>query len=173
HILFSQAQYERGEVTKALEELRTALSLDNKVRLAHFYTGLIHLKAGKFQDAAREFQQELALNPNDFQAKYHLAFVVLAQQETDKGIALMRGIVREQPDFADARYELGKALLQKGDVKGSVENLEIAARLKPDQAHVHYQLGRAYIAAGRKAEGESQLEISKQLKEKARANSNE
>ena len=99
--------------------------------------------------------------------------MVLAQQETERGITLMREIVREQPDFADARYELGKALLQKGDVKGSIENLEIAARLKPDQAHVHYQLGRAYIAAGRKAEGESQLEMSKELKEKARTKTNE
>jgi tetratricopeptide (TPR) repeat protein len=53
HILFSQAHYERGEVDKALAELRTALSLDNQVRLAHFYTGLIHLKAGKFPEAAR------------------------------------------------------------------------------------------------------------------------
>jgi tetratricopeptide (TPR) repeat protein len=164
HILFSQAHYERGDVAKALEELRNALALDNKARLAHFYTGLIHLKAGKLQ--------ELALNPNDFQAKYHLAFVVLAQQETDRGIALMREVVDERPDFADARYELGKALLQKGDVKGSVESLEIAARLKPDQAHVHYQLGRAYIAAGRKAEGETQLEMSKDLKEKARTKIN-
>ena len=138
------------------------------MRLAHFYTGLIHLKAGNFRMRRASFRAELTINPSDFQAKYHLAFVVLAQQETDRGIAMMREIVREQPDFADARYELGKALLQKGDVKGSIENLEIAARLTPDQPHVHYQLGRAYIAAGRKTEGEKQLEISKELKDKAR-----
>jgi hypothetical protein len=35
--------------------------------------GLIHLKSGKLPDAAREFELELALNPNDSQAKYHLA----------------------------------------------------------------------------------------------------
>jgi Flp pilus assembly protein TadD len=133
--------------------------------------GVIHLKAGKLQDAAREFEQELSLNPADFQARYHLAFVFLSQQE-ERGIKLMQEIVRDRPDFGDARYELGKALLQKGDVKGSVENLEIAARLQPDQAHVHYQLGRAYIAAGRKAEGEKQLEMSKELKEKARSKAN-
>src|SRR4029079_304626 len=98
NILFSQAQYERGEVDKALAELKTALTLDPAVRLAHFYTGLIHLKAGKFQDAAREFQEELRLNPGDFQTRYHLAFVVLAQQDTDRGIKMMREIVREQPE---------------------------------------------------------------------------
>ena len=99
--------------------------------------------------------------------------MILAQQNTDKGIALMREVIRERPDFADAYYELGKALLQKGDIKDSVENLETAVRLKPDQAHVHYQLGRAYIAAGRKTEGENQLEISKELKEKARTKSDQ
>ena len=47
HILFSQAHYERGDVAKALEELRAALSLDDKVRLAHFYTGLDSFEGGK------------------------------------------------------------------------------------------------------------------------------
>lgn len=74
HILLSQAHYEKGEVGKALEELRTALSLDEKVRLAHFYSGLIHLKAGKLEDAAREFEHELVLNPNDFQAQVSSRF---------------------------------------------------------------------------------------------------
>jgi cytochrome c-type biogenesis protein CcmH/NrfG len=98
--------------------------------------------------------------------------VLLAQQQTERGIKLMREVIRERPESADAHYELGKALLQHGDVAGSVENLETSARLKPNQAHVHYQLGRAYMAAGRKKEGESQLEISRELKEKARAKGN-
>ena len=172
HILMSQANYERGDTAKALEELQIALKLDDKVRLAHFYTGLIYLKDGKMDLAAREFESELAVNPNDFTAKYHLGFVVLAQQQTDRGVKLMREVIRERPEFADAYYELGKALLQQGDVPGSVENLETAAKLKPNQAHVHYQLGRAYIAAGRKKEGEDQLEISRDLKEKARTKGN-
>jgi tetratricopeptide (TPR) repeat protein len=172
HILLSQANYERGDTVKALAELDIALKLDDKVRLAHFYAGLIHLKDGKMDLAARDFEAELALNPNDVTAKFHLGFVVLAQQQSERGIKLMREVIKERPDFADAYYELGKALLQQGDVPGSVQNLETAAKLKPGQAHVHYQLGRAYIAAGRKQEGESQLELSRELKEKARAKGN-
>ena len=172
HILLGQAAYDQGDSAKALEELQTAISLDSKVLLAHFYAGLIYLKLGKFEEAKREFNLELALNPDDLRAKYNLAFVLLAAQETARGIALMREVVQSQPDFADAHYELGKALLQKGDIKEAVESLEVASKLAPEKPHVHYQLGRAYLAAGRKAEGDGQLEISKRLKEKERTQSN-
>ena len=61
HILFSQAHYEKGDVEKRSRSCARLLALD-KVRLAYFYSGLIYLKAGKFADAAREFENELALN---------------------------------------------------------------------------------------------------------------
>jgi predicted Zn-dependent protease len=111
----------------------------------------------------------LALNPADLQAKYHLAFVLLARQEFARGVQLMREVVAARPDFADARYELGKTLLQQGDVKGALDNLEAAAKLAPEKSHVRYQLGRALLAAGRKTEGDAQLEVYRQLKEKERA----
>ena len=147
--------------------MRAALALDAGVRLAHFYSGLIYVKTGRLDEAAREFEGELKLNPSDVQAKYHLAYVALARQETERGIRLMREVIRDQPDFANARFELGNALLKQGDTRGAVESLEAAARLAPGQAHIHYQLGRALIAAGRQAEGEGQLDIARQLKDKS------
>jgi len=142
--------------------------LNKKTPLAHLYSGLIYVKMGLLDEAAGEFESELALDPSNIDAKYHLAFVLLASQKIDRGIGLMREVIKLQPEYAEARYELGKTLLQQGDVKGAVENLEAAAGLRPDQSYVHYQLGRAYLAAGRKAEGESQLEIFKQIKDKER-----
>ena len=168
HILLGQAYYEQNDTAKALEELQTALSLNKRVNLAHFYSGMIYLKMGKLDEATREFEAELDLNPGDTEAKYHLAYVLLARQDTPRGIKLLREVIQAKPDFGNARFELGKVLLQQGDVRAAVDSLELAAKLEPGQAHVHYQLGRAYIAAGRHGEGESQFEISRQLKEKAR-----
>src|SRR5215813_4229578 len=68
HILLGQVYYDQGETAKALEELNAALALDNKTRLAHFYSGLVYLNLGKFDEAARAFESELAINPNDIQA---------------------------------------------------------------------------------------------------------
>ena len=69
HILLGRASYDQGDSAQALEELQSALSLDNKVLLAHFYAGVIYLKLGKFAEAQKEFEAELVLNPNDLQAK--------------------------------------------------------------------------------------------------------
>ena len=172
HILMGWAAQDQGDSAKAVEELKTAISLDSKVQLAHFYLGVVYLKQGQFQEARKEFEAELALNPNDIQAKYHLGYVILGGQDTELGIKVMKEVVAQKPQFSDARYELGKALLQQGDLKGAIENLEIAEKLDPSKAHIHYQLGRAYLAAGRQSEGNGQIEISKQIKEKERAQTN-
>src|SRR5947207_11680595 len=48
-----------------------------------------------------------------------LGFVLLARQDSERGIRMMREVISLKPDFADARYELGKALLQQGDRKST------------------------------------------------------
>jgi len=169
HMLLGQAFYDQGDTTKALEELKNALSLDSKTPLAHYYSALIYLKLGKLDRSEQEFENELTLNPKDIRAKYHLAFVLLANQKSERGINLMREVIQLKPDYAEAYYELGKALLQQGDIQAAVSSLETAVKLKPEQSFVRYQLGRAYLAAGRKPESESQLEIYRKLKEKERS----
>jgi pentatricopeptide repeat protein len=172
HILLSQAANDQGDTTRALEELKSALSLDNKTLLAHYYSGVIYLKLGNLDRAAQEFESELTLNPRDIRARYHLAFVLLANQKSDRGIKLMREVIQLKPDYAEAYYELGKALLQQGDIPAAVSSLETAVKLRPEESFVRYQLGRAYLAAGRKPEGESQLETYRKLKEKERSQTN-
>jgi len=163
-----QAYNGQGEADKALKELQAVLLLDSKTRVVHEYSGLMCVRTVELEEAAKEFENELASNPGDVQAKYHLGFVLLAQQKTAAGIKLMSEVIQLKPDFADAYYELGKTLLQQGEVPDAVTNLEMAEKLAPDKSYVQYQLGRAYLAAGRKADGDSHLEISRQLKEKER-----
>ncbi len=169
HLLLSQAFYDQGDTTKALDELKSALALDNKTPLAHYHSGLIYLKLGQLDRAVQEFESELVVNPKDVRTRYHLAFVLLANQKSEQGIKLMREVIQLKPDYAEAHYELGKALLQQGQIQAAVDYLEVAIKLKPEESFIRYQLGRAYLAAGRKPEGENQLEIYRQLKGRERS----
>jgi tetratricopeptide (TPR) repeat protein len=132
--------------------------------LVHYNAGLLYLKLDKPEEAMKEFEKELVLNPNDLAAKIALGDVLVGGKNLERGVALIREVIQARPDHGEARYVLGKALLQKGDIAGAIENLERAAKLEPEKSETHYQLGQAYLAAGRKAEGKSQIDLSKQLR---------
>ena len=101
HILLGQAYDEQGETGKALEELRLALSLDDKAPMVHYYSGLIYLKTGKFDDAAKEFENELVLRSRKRAGhKYHLGFVLLAQQRSRQASRRCARVIQLKPDFA-------------------------------------------------------------------------
>ena len=121
HILWGQVFAAQLQSREAEVEFRRAVELDSKVASAHFFLGVLHLKAGKLEEAEREFSAELAGHPGDASARYHLAFTQLAQQKTNQAIPLLREVVAEQPNYAEAHYSLGKALLQQEDVAGAMK----------------------------------------------------
>lgn len=164
HLLLAEKYYSSGAVAKALAELSEVATSNSNTPLVHYYAGLLCLKLDKRDEATREFERELALNPNDTQARYSLADVLLAGKNVERGLALIREVIQARPEHSEARYALGKALLQRGDLDGAIDNLERASKLEPGKPEIHYQLGQAYLAAGRKTDGKSQIEMAKQLR---------
>jgi Flp pilus assembly protein TadD len=124
---------------------------------------MLSLSTERLEIARQEFAAELASHPQDSRARYHLAFVMMALQQTDQAISLLREVVTEQPGYAQAHFSLGKALLQKGNLKESIAHLETATRLDPSRTYSHYQLARAYQRAGRAAESEKEFNITHEL----------
>jgi predicted Zn-dependent protease len=173
HLLLAEKYYSSGVAAKALAELNEVATSNSNTLLAHYYAGLLYLKLNKRDEAMREFGRELALNPHETEAKYSLGETLLAGQNVERGLALIREVLQAQPEHAEARYALGKALLQRGDITGAIENLERASMLEPEKPEVHYQLGQAYLAAGRKTEGKSQIDIAKQLRSRNQTTSND
>ncbi|MCU1267826.1 MAG: Tetratricopeptide repeat protein [Acidobacteria bacterium] len=162
-----------GVTAKALAELNEVATLNTNIPLVHYYSGLLYLKLNKRDEAAREFEREVALNPHDIQARYSLGDVLLAGQNLERGLALIRGVLQAQPEHAEARYALGKALLQRGDTAGAIDNLEQASKLEPENPEFHFHLGQAYVAAGRKTAGKNQIEISKHLRGRNQTTAND
>ena len=168
HLLLGEEYYSRGDIARALAELADVETSNSQTLLVHRYAGLLYMQLHKREEATREFDRELALNPTDVQAKYYLADVLLAGKDVERGLQLIREVIKDWPEYADARYVLGKALVQRGEGAEGINNLESAVKLDPEKPEFHDRLGQAYISAGRRAEGKSQIEIAKQLKSKTR-----
>jgi tetratricopeptide (TPR) repeat protein len=172
-LLLAEKHYADGAPAKALAELDSVTSSNSNTPLVHYYAGLLYLKLNKRDQAAKEWERELVVNPNDTAVKYALGEVLIAGKNADRGLALIREVVQSRPDHAEARFALGKSMLRSKDTTGAIDNLERVIKLEPKWADAHYQLGQAYLAAGRKAEGKSEVEISKQLRSRNQTTTND
>jgi len=172
-LLQAEKYYAGGAAVKALASLTEVAAASNNTPSVHYYAGLLFLKLNKLEQAQREFERELILDPHDAHAKYSLGEVLLGGTQVERGIVLLREVVQDLPEHGQARYALGNALLRKGDLTGAIENLERASQLEPEQPDIHYQLGQAYLAAGRKVDGKNQIDISKQLRSRSQTTSND
>ena len=71
-LLVEKYLYQRDRKT-ALSKLSAVTTKNSSALLVHYFAGLLYLRLNKPDDALREFERELRLNPDDLQAKFQLA----------------------------------------------------------------------------------------------------
>jgi tetratricopeptide (TPR) repeat protein len=120
------------------------------------------------EEAARELQGELQLDPDNIDAEFNLAFTLLQQSQNQQAVELWKKVLARNPDHAEANYELGKELLAEGKSPEALPYLEASVRLKPQFEPAHYQLQSAYRAVGRKDDADREAKIYRALKAKSR-----
>ena len=167
-LLAGQLWTEIGDFAHAQATLQNVLDHDASTPRAHFYRGLADIHWEHWNDAAKEFQAELAISPSDPDALYHLGFVQHQLNNIDQALALYMQVIAAHPDYTNAQYEAGKILLDRNQFEDAAAHLEIAARLAPQKDYIHYQLQAAYRKLGRVADADRELEIYKGLKAKSR-----
>ena len=72
HLLLAEKYEADGARAKAVAELSAVSTSNSNALLVHYHAGLLYLKLDKRDEAIKEFERELALNPNDIQAKAQL-----------------------------------------------------------------------------------------------------
>jgi Tfp pilus assembly protein PilF len=91
-------------------------------------------------------RHNLEKNPNDFEAHYNLAALLMGRGDVAEAITQFTEAHRIRPEQATVNNSLGAALLASGRVDESVEYLEDALRSRPDYFDAHYNLGNALAA---------------------------
>ena len=168
HELNAEALEVQGKWDEAAKEYRAVLRQNPRLPGLHYRLARILLSKPGFgptiaDEAQRELQQELAIDPNNAGAEYVLGALARQNQQWDEAIAHFSRATKLDAGFGDAFVDLGTSLIFLKRFSEAIPPLETAVRLQPRNPGAHYNLAMAYNRTGRKDEAEKEFAIHRQL----------
>lgn len=163
-----------GDAQKAIGEYRVLLQREPGTPGIHYRIGGLILEnpggPGKLDDARKEFEEELKIDPRSAGAEYYLGEVARQGDKLPEAIEHFASAAKLAPDFAEAQFGLGRSLLDSSKNAEAVTPLEKAVRLAPDNPTMHFALATAYQRMGRKDDAAREFALQKSAAAKIDAN---
>jgi len=147
----------------ALVDLQKAIALNDRLPGAHARLGELLLAMREIDPARTAFQQELALDPDEFVSNLNLG--VLAKQDQDY-IAARRYLERAlkaRPTDPGVRYQMAILDLATGNPDQARRTLEALIAETPEFAEAHATLATVYYRLDRRADGDRERAIAEKL----------
>lgn len=171
HQLNAEALEAQGKWDEAAFEYRAVLEKNPQTPGIHYRLGRLMLSkprdASTTNDARKEFEAELAIDPSNAGAEFVLGELARQAEQWDEAISHFSKAAKLDVSFADAFLGLGRSLLAEGRTPEAIPPLETAAKLQPANPTMHYELAIAYRRAGRKADAEREETAHRETTEKA------
>src|SRR6202789_3775544 len=137
----------RASTALAGQSLDRLRSVDPNSARGHHALGQTDYELKKLPEAAKEYEQAIAMRPDLPGLRLELGQVFAAGSEWAKAEEQFRGEAKLQPGSAEAAYRLGNALLQQGKMKEAAEELKRSDVLSPGMPETLYALGKAGAAS--------------------------
>ena len=133
----------RAGAALSSQSLDRLLSTFPNTARGHQAMGQNYYAAKMYPDAAKEYEQALALRPDLPGLRLELGQIYAASSEWEKAEEEFREETKLQPGNAEAAYRLGDALLREGKMKEAGDELRRSDELHRDMPETLYSLGRA------------------------------
>jgi tetratricopeptide (TPR) repeat protein len=128
-------------------------------RLARLLLSKPNPPAGFQDQAKRELQQELEIDPANAGAEYVLGELARQAGDFDEAVKHFTRATQFDPNFGEAYLGLGVSLSSEKRFADAIAPLEMAVKLLPSNPAAHYSLGTAYSRTGRKADAEHEFAL--------------
>jgi tetratricopeptide (TPR) repeat protein len=151
----------------AAEQFRAAVKADPKVPNVHFGLGFLLWNLMQFEEAAQEFQAELANNPDHAQALTYLADTDMRLNHPEVAPPLLEKAIRLDRRIELAHLDLGILYSDADRKDDALRELTLAATLSPGDVNVHWRLARFYQKIGKKEEAKAEFDKTSSLKKAA------
>jgi tetratricopeptide (TPR) repeat protein len=154
----------------ALVEYKKAIDLAPRQPGTHMHMANVYWLMGNWAAAQREFKAELAIDPNNCDARWKLANAMLqANDPTEPALTELNGAIDRCPALMQARVDRARALIRLGKQSDALPDLEMAVKESPKEPSIHFLLASVYRAAGKSAEAEQEMQTYGRLQREASA----
>jgi len=136
-----------GQFKEAEAVLRRAVALSNDA-VGEYNLGYVLEQVGRTDEAERQYERALALNPGLASAQTNLGTALAARGRFAEAAAHLAEAVRLEPGNAAARNNFGALLLQQRQLDAGTVQFRLALELSPDHADAHANLGSALAQQG-------------------------
>jgi tetratricopeptide (TPR) repeat protein len=156
-----------GKTADAIAEFQAAIKTAPREANLHFGLGYLFWKSHQYDDAEREFENELSLDSNHAQALAYLGDIEMKNKNPNAALTLLERATRSKSDVRIAYLDIGIILGQLKQYDKAVAALQRAAKLDPAEPDAHYRLARVYQLMGKTAESQREMARVRELHDKA------
>jgi Flp pilus assembly protein TadD len=115
----------------------------------HNNLGNSYLKKGRLEEAMREFETAIRIQPDLPDSHNNLGIVYSTWTRFDEAIREYRTAIHLWPGYHEAYNNLGIAYKRQGRLEDAIREFRTAIDIQPDYAEAHYNLGNVYALQGR------------------------
>jgi tetratricopeptide (TPR) repeat protein len=145
--LLGAIRAKQGRLDEAETLFSRAVRSDASMTGAHMNLAHLYLLKREPEKTASELREVLRLEPDNAEAGYRLAWLLLSQDRVDECINFVEKLKGSQQLSAPLLGVLGEARLKKGERTAGVSALKRAIELSPDVPSYHFVLGIAWLKA--------------------------
>jgi tetratricopeptide (TPR) repeat protein len=161
--LLGTVRAKQGRLGDAETLFTRAIRADNKLIGAHMNLAYLYLLKGMPEKTALELKEVLRLDPDNADASYKLAWLLLTQARLDECISFIEKIKQSRPLSVPLFIVLGDAYLKKGDVDQAEKSYLAAINEQSKNADALLGLARVSQSRGNTNAALEYLSAAKEL----------
>src|SRR5579859_369423 len=169
--LEAEALESHGKLDEAVAEYRRILEKYPGQPGIHYRLGRIILAepatATTADDAKKEFEAELKIDPTAASAEFMLGDLARQAQQWDEAIDHFSRAAKLDAGFSEAYLGLGLSLNANGKNSDAIPPLEKYVKMEPEDPAGHYQLAIAYARTGRQQDAQREIALQHEAEKKA------
>jgi hypothetical protein len=131
YIMEARNRIARNEIDQAFNLLQKANKIMPDSAVVHFNLGFVYMKKGDFEQAIRECNRSLVINPYDTEAVSLLGYLYFQKRDLTNASENFKKVIELNPNSSQAHGNLGIVYAQMRKYKEAIEELKIAVKLTP------------------------------------------